>query len=129
MLSPFDISKNILQKQPKLSDEVIESDLNVWMTNLILSSDQNLCMIANELNKNGFTKKMVYDCLYYGIPKTSKFIPYNAKKEKAEKEVQYLMEYFQCSQQTAKQYSVLISEEEKAEIVEYFEKRGRSVKK
>lgn len=124
MLSPFDISKNILKKESKLSNEVIDSDVNSFMLNRIFSNDINMCLIANELNKNGYSKKMIYDCYYYGIPKTSKFIPYNSKKEKREEELQYMMEYFQCSQTTAKQYLALISEDEKKTIVEYFKNRG-----
>ena len=85
MLSPFDISNNILKKQPKLSDDVIESDLNVFMLNKIFSNSQSIATLSNELNKSGFNKKMIYDCYYYGVPKSSSYIKYNSKKEKADK--------------------------------------------
>jgi NADPH-dependent 7-cyano-7-deazaguanine reductase QueF len=47
-----------------------------------------------------------------------------AKKEKEEKTVTYIKEYYQCTQQIAKDYYTLLSPEELALIVEYFEKRG-----
>ena len=125
MLSPFDISKNILQKTPRLDDATISSDLEPWMINMIFSNDINMSLMANAMNREGISKKMLYDFYYYGIPKTKRFIPYNSKKEKLDKEIRYLMEYFGCSQDVAKDYVVLISDEEKAEIVSYFEDRGK----
>jgi hypothetical protein len=123
-VTPFDISKNILKKETKLSSEVIDKDGNPWMLNRIMSNDEKYCILATELNHVGYTNKMVYDFYYHGLVKTNKYIPYNSKKATVDTEIKYLMDYYKCSQATAKQYLVLISKEEKQMIVDFFEKRG-----
>ena len=123
-MTPFDISKNIMKKETKLSSDVIESEGSPWMLNRIFSNDKGYCVIANELNRDFLTNKMVYDCYYHGLPKTSKYIQYNSKKATIDKHIKYFMDYYMCNQHTAKQYLKLVSPEEKAHIIEFFEKRG-----
>lgn len=123
-ISPFDFMKNILSKEKRYSHEEVVNEFNLFMVNRIFSNDQQLILIANELNKKGITNQMGYDCYFYGIPKSKRFIQYNSKKEKTDKHIQYLMEYYQCNLTTAKQYMNLISDEEKLYIVDFFEKRG-----
>jgi hypothetical protein len=121
--SPFDIMKNILKKQPLMSDEDIKGCQ--WMLNKCFSCDPLYAYIADNLNVEGMTDRMVYECYYYGIPKTpSKYITYLAKKPAEEKENKYFMEYFGCSQETAKQYMKMISKDEKTYIIKFFEQRG-----
>jgi len=123
-MTPFDIVKNIQSKDRVLTDQEISDYFNSFMVNRIFSNDQSIVHLANELNKSGFTSKMVYDCYFYGLPKMKKYIPYNSKREKADKEIQYIMDFYKCNLTTAKQYASLISDEEKTMIVEYNEKRG-----
>lgn len=123
-MTPFDITKHILSKDKMLTDEEVESHFNLFMTNRIFSNDQQFIHLANEMNKKGYTKKMAFDCYFYGVPKTKRYIPYNSKKEKKDKQLEYMIQFYQCSLQTAKQYMELISDEDKQYIIDYFEKRG-----
>jgi hypothetical protein len=123
-MNPFDMSKNILKKETKLSREIVETDTSAFMLNKIFSNDMQFCLVANELNRTGFTNRMVYDCYYHGLPKSGKYIKYSSKKAQVDKEIKYLMEYYKCNQNIAKQYMKLISPEDKAMIVDFFEKRG-----
>lgn len=122
----FDYSNVILKKQKfDEPDEVFEKEFVPFIINRLFSCDQSLALVANEVNRNGFTKRMIFDLYFYGVPKCNKFISYNAKKAKAEKELQYIMEYYKCNMTTAKDYQVLLSEDDRDKIIEYFEKRGR----
>lgn len=123
-VSPFDAIKTIFNKN-KLQGEAITKDYSRWMLGKILSCDQQLAMLANELNNSFVDNQMHYDCCFYGIPKNpQKYIPYLAKKAAAEKEMKYIMDYYGVNQNIAKQYQLLISDAEKKTIAEFFENRG-----
>lgn len=123
-LSPFDITKLLFTKDRKLTDEELEKDYSQWMINKILSCDQRLAIIVNELNKS-LTNRMHYDFLYHVLPKSSnKYIPYLCKKPKEEKEINHISEYYSVNQSTAKLYHSLLSEEELKKINDFFDKRG-----
>lgn len=126
-VSPFEAVKTIFNKQ-RLTEEEI-SGCSKWMLNKIMSCDKQLGLIANELNNEFVTPKMVYDCYFYGLaPVPNKYIPYNAKKAAVEKEMRYIMEFYQVNQNVAKQYQKLISPEEKQTVIDFFEKRGTKKK-
>ena len=127
-LNPFDVVKNILRKETRYSDEVIQKEYPLYMINKILSNDSELMVIANLMNENCLTNKMHYDCLYYGIPKTNKFIKYHIKKEAPIEEIRYLVEFFQVNTDIAKSYFERISEEEKKMIIEFYKNRGEKKK-
>jgi hypothetical protein len=100
-----------------------------WMMNKYASCNQQIALIANELNNEFVTDKMNFDVYYYALPKNpKKYIPYNAKKAAVEKEMRYIMDFYKVNQNVAKQYQKLIGDDEKAKIVEYFEKRGAKKK-
>jgi hypothetical protein len=120
----FDIVTIILEKKAYPSDEDIQKHCNQYMCNQMLSCDVQLAEIAHEMGKLKITNKMYFDCLYNGIPKVKKYIKWNATKAKKEQHILYLMEWFRCSQTTAKSYVQLIEKSEMDTIVEYFEKRG-----
>jgi hypothetical protein len=127
-VSPFDVVKSIFKKE-KLQGEPITKDYSKWMVNKIFSCDQQLAILANELNNEFVSNQMSYDCYFFGIPKNpSKYIPYLAKKAAAEKEMKYFMEYFGVNQNVAKQYQLLIGDDEKKTIAEFFENRGAKKK-
>lgn len=122
-ISPFEAVKTIHTKE-RLPDEIIDG-ISKWMVNKIFSCDMQLCMLANVLNTEHVTERMLYDCYFYGTERQpKKYIPYNAKKTAVEKEMRYIMDFYQVNQNVAKQYQQLISDEEKAKIVDYYEKRG-----
>jgi hypothetical protein len=122
----FDIVSIILEKKPIPSNEVIQKHCNTFMISQMLSCDIQFTGIAHEMAKLKISNKMYFDCLYYGIPKCKKYIKWNATKAKKEQNIQYLMDYFGCSQLTAKAYEQLIDAKELNDIREFFENRGKA---
>jgi hypothetical protein len=119
--NPFDIVKNIMKKETRL--ELEDPDYPSYMVNKIFSNDEQLALFANCMNRSEITPRMNYHFYYYGIPKIGRYIAYN-KKTLADKEVRYLMQYYECNSNLAKTYMKLLSKEEIKEIVGYYEKRG-----
>jgi len=122
-LTPFDIVRNILRKETKLCDEVVDK-LPSYMITKIISNDEQLVFYANIINRSNISNKMVYNFYYFGIPKTFKNISYNSKKLVIDKEIRYLMEYYRCNKNTASDYYKLLPKEDIKEIIEYYENRG-----
>lgn len=120
----FDIANVIMEKKPIPSLEDIEKFTNQYMINIYFSLDPQFIAIAQEMNTLKITNKMYFDCLYYGIPKCKKYIKWNSEKEKKAETELYIMEYFGCSQSTAKDYLILLDEKELKYITDYFLKRG-----
>jgi hypothetical protein len=120
----FDIVKVILTKAPYPTDDEINKHTNQYMINMMFSCDEQLAGTAHQMSKARITDRMYFDCLYHGLPKTNKFIKWNAAKAKKEQDVQYLMEYFGCSQLLAKQSEQLIDKSEMDYIRDFFTKRG-----
>lgn len=123
-MKPFEFLNICFEKKKHPTDQDIDKYLNQYLLNMVLSCDKALTGLAAELSMVKITNKMYYDCLYYGLPKTKKYIKYNAKKAAKDEEIQWLMEYYNCSQQVAKEYHAIISDEEMKEIKTYFTKRG-----
>lgn len=118
------LKKKVIDEPP----EEFEKGFNTFMINRVLSCDQSLVLVANEANRPGFTKKMTRDLYFHGLPKINRFIKYSAKKQKADTEMKYLMDYFGVNMSTAKDMLELISHDELDHIVEYYEKRGAKKK-
>lgn len=120
----FDIVDILLKKKPIPSDEDIQKHCNQYMVVTYLSCEAQFAEIAHEMAKLKITNKMFFMCLYEGLPKCNKFIKWNASKTKKEQHIVHLMEYFGCSQITAKQYLQLISKEELEKINDIYENQG-----
>lgn len=120
----FDIFNIIVEKKKKPAPDIIDRHCNQWMLNMLMSSDKTMVSIANQMSQLKLSNAAYFDCLYYGIPKTKKFIKYNAKKEKKQQDVSYMMEYFKCNNQTAESYLSIIKEDELQKIRDFYEKRG-----
>lgn len=123
-MTPFDFLNILFEKKQIPSDEDIEKYCNQYVINMTLSCDKQFTEIAHEMSKLKLTNKMYFECLYYGLPKGKRFIKYNASKAKKEQDIQYLMQYYSCSQQTAKEYIQVISDKDMKNVREYFENRG-----
>lgn len=96
-----------------------------FMINRFLTSSTVRASIIGEINSGyKFTDRMHYDFLFNALPKTSEFMKYNMKKEKAETELEYLMKWFNIDMGRAKTYSTLISKEEFQDIISYYTDRG-----
>lgn len=123
-MKPFDFLNIFFEKKAIPSREEIDKDCNQYILNKTFSCDQNLVSLAHEMSKIKVTNKMYFDCMYYGLPRMKKFIKYNAGKAEKIQNIQYLMEYYGCSEQVAKEYSFLISDDEMKQIKDAYEKRG-----
>lgn len=123
----FDFLKRLVNKKslPETQEGEELDGFSPFMINRFMSCEMNFVQLSNAMNTNGLTKEMVFDFYDHTIPKNNTFIKYNAKKEKAEKHLKYVMDWYTCNIQTAKQYMRLISEDEMQEIIDFFEKRGR----
>jgi hypothetical protein len=120
----FDMANIIMEKKPIPSLEDIEKFCTPYMLNLYFSLDPQFIAIAQEMNTLKLTNKMYFDCLYYGIPKCKKYIKWDSKKQAKATHELYIMEYFGCSQSTAKDYLILLDEKELKYIVDFFINRG-----
>lgn len=119
-LTPFDYVKCINAKEYPSSFE----GYSQWMVNKVFSCHSEYYVLATEMSKQ-MSDREHFDFYYYLLPKNPKlYIPYLCKKEKTEKDIQYLMEYYQINQTTAKQYLKLISDEDMKTVRGYFENRG-----
>lgn len=120
----FDIANILLKKLPYPSDEDIQKHCNQWMLCSYFSCDEQLAPLAAELARYKMSNKEYFDVIYYGIPKTSKFIRYAAQKMKADITIKNLTRHYECSVEIAKQYMALISEQELEKINEMYEQKG-----
>lgn len=123
-MKPFDFLNVFFEKKTIPTPEEIHKDCNQYIINMTLSCDKLFAGIAHEMSKLKISNKMYFDCLYHGLPKGKRFIKYNASKAKKDQDISYLMDYYNCSQQVAKEYSHLIDESEMKQIREFYEKRG-----
>ena len=113
---------NSINKKNKLDDL---QGYSQWMVNRFLCSDQQYVPFIAEINSNyNLTDKMHYDFLFHVFPKSNKFFKYNMKKEAKEKELEYVMKFFNVDVQEAKTYIQLISEVDMEEIRRFYEDRG-----
>lgn len=123
-ISPFDVMKLIFSKEKYLTDDELKG-YSQWMINKILSQDSAFVFLADELNKP-MTNRMHYDTLYYGIPKSKKYIKWIiSKKTTQEKDVKYFQEFYLLDIDTAERFVMLASDAEKERIRKYFENRGK----
>jgi hypothetical protein len=123
-MKPFDFLNIFFEKKKHPTIDEINKDCNQYILNMTLSCEKGFTVLAHELTKIKISNKMYYDFLYEALPKGKRYIQYNAGKAKKDQDVSYLMTYFGTSQQTAKEYSDIISDSEMKEIRDYYEKRG-----
>lgn len=120
----FDIVNIIFQKKSIPSEEDINKHCNQYMINQLLSCDSQLVSLAFEMSKLKISNKEYFNCLYYGLPNTKKFIKYNASKVKEDEDIIYIMQHFNCTKEVAKDYIKLIDKNELKEIINFYTKRG-----
>ena len=120
----FDFLNIFFEKKEIPTQEEIDKHCNQYMLNQTLSCDMQLAELAHEMSKLKISNKEYFDCLYYGLPKGKRYIKYNASKTKQDENIQNIMTYYNCSQQTAKEYSHLIDDKEMKYINDLYEYRG-----
>ena len=128
MAELFDYIKRIVNK--KAIDEpqdVFEKKYSPYMINRFFTSDRKLLMLVKEMNQNGVTKQMHFDFLDTIIPKSNKFIKYNLKKLKVDKDIKYISDFYLVNTEVAKSYYKILkhNKEEMKKIRDFFEKRGK----
>ena len=120
--NPFDYIKSINSKN--YMEDI--SGFNAYITAKVYSVDKNYVFLANSIQLLGSNKlppRVIYDFYYYSIPKNKRFLRW-PKTEKDPKEIEYIMTWFGCNEQVAKDYHELIDKKELKEIINYNEKRG-----
>lgn len=122
----FEYSTSILKKTKiEETPEEFEKFYSPFVMNRLFSCDIQTALIANEMNMNfGYSKKMHFDFMTLAVQKSNKFIKYDAKKEKKDKNIEYIMNFYSVNSETAKQYVRLISDDEMKKIEDYYENRG-----
>lgn len=120
----FDILNVFFEKKEIPTPEEIQKYCNQFMLNQTLSCDQQLAEIAHEMSKIRISNKEYFDCLFYGLPKGKRYIPYNAKKAKKENDVQYIMKFYKVSADVAREYYDLMDEKEIKGLAELYENQG-----
>lgn len=120
-MKPFEYIINITEKTSYVEDL---KDYSVYVMNKYLSCDEKLVHLAHLLNQYQLTNKRHYDLLWYGVDKKKRYIKYNAAKEKLDKEILYLMKYYQVNSSVAKDYHELLSDEEKNQIYKIYKEIG-----
>lgn len=125
MANLFDFLNSINKKTVYYKTDEELKGYSQWMVARFLISEPLYAPVIAELNSSYIlSDRMHYDFLYHALPKMNKFLKYNMKKEESEKNLKYLMEYFNVGLQQAKKYATLISTEEFDSIIEHFEHRG-----
>lgn len=114
---------DVINKKTKYPENL--SGYSQWMINKMFSCSQNFYPLAAEMTKYQLSDELHFDAYFYGVPKNTQFIKYNAKKMKAEEQILQIAEFHQVSVEVAKEYVNLISETELKTINEYFKNRGR----
>ena len=126
MATLFQYIDALCQKKPIDEDEeTFNREYSQFMINKFFSCDRTLAPIANLMNDRDITNRMHFDAMWQIVPKGKRFIKYNAKKQKADKEIQHLMKWFGVNQNDAKAMYRLISPDEVKLIVQFYEKHGK----
>lgn len=124
MAQLFDYLKSLTSKNPRYCGEEL-INYNPWMVNRFLTDIPELLPVLEEINGGyNLTYQQHYDLLFEVIPKSKRFLKYNLKKENKEKDLTYVMEYYQVNYEVAKSYVELIAKDELKQIKDHFEKRG-----
>lgn len=111
-MSPFDIAKHLNTKTNLEKGEVL-AVYNAWIVDLVLSGHQQTVLFANEMNKYDLTKEQQYDFYFNGIPKGSRFAPWNKKESQCSPDdLEIVMSLFDINKKTAERYLSLLSDEQ-----------------
>ncbi len=127
MATLFDYIKRLTNKKPiDETQDAFDKDYSPYMINRFFACDRKLLMLAKEMNLGNVTKQMHFDFLDTVVPKSNKFIKYNMKKSKADKDIQYICDYYQVNIELAKSYYKILKRKdgEMKKIVDFYEKRG-----
>jgi len=84
MPSPFDYVNSAVKTKKSIidSEELFQKEYAPFIINRVLANDPSTCLFAEVLNDNSFLdKKLQYDLIFYGLPKTNKYLGYTKKQK------------------------------------------------
>lgn len=126
--SPFDYVNSINQSKENLmrdthNDELAERGYNPYITNKSLSYHQDTILISNLMNANShLDNKLQYEFLLNIVRPKKRFSKW--LKPEVEDKVDTISEYYGISKKTAKQYAMVLSDEEIDYLKQKLEKGG-----
>ena len=125
-MSPFDLSKTILQKTEHMDHEEVRKIYSPFMMNRIFSNSQQTVFFANEMNQCWqLPPEMQYDFYYYGLPRINRYFPWPKKDKNLEFKIDLVKRRYNYSTLRAKEVIPLIDELDLwDEIEEYLSQGG-----
>ena len=131
-MSPFDFINDInFGKKNLLKDDdkgILEKEYNSFIINRGLSYFSDTALYANEMNlRHELDKKMQNDYLLHSIRPKKRFSKW--AKSKKEERVDLIKQYFNYSNQKAREVLDIITDEEYNQIKQAFETGGTSKSK
>ncbi len=131
-MSPFDFINDInFGKKNLLKDDdkgILEKEYNSFIINRGLSYFSDTALYANEMNlRHELDKKMQNDYLLHSIRPKKRFSKW--AKSKKEERIDLIKQYFNYSNQKAREVLDIITDEEYNQIKQAFETGGTSKSK
>ena len=128
-MSPFDFINDInFGKKNLLKDDdkgILEKEYNSFIINRGLSYFSDTVLYANEMNlRHELDKRMQNDYLLHSIRPKKRFSKWS--KNKKEERVDLIKQYFNYSNQKAREVLDIITDEEYNQIKQVFETGGTS---
>ena len=118
--SPFDYTKSIDNKTEQLPID----DYNAYIVNRALSFGIDTILFANEMNiYNNLDKQMQYDFYYYGVSKKKRYSKWHKREDM--KEIDIIVEYYNCSFTKALEYAKILTVEQIIILKERLDKGGK----
>ena len=123
--SIFDLINNVNSNKELLEKEQVESIGNAYMINRAMSNNVDTIFFANEAS--GFKHVPLYPLyLFYqmSVPKKKRYGKWEKKGEK-EESIQYIKDFYQCSDRKALDYIEILTDDQIKEIKAKFDRGGR----
>lgn len=121
-MTPFDFIKNINEKTGDLYTGN-EKDYNEYVINVGLSFFPDTIFLVNEANKYNLTGKKHYDFLYNTIEKRKRYSEWFKKPTNVE-ELKYVAEYYDVSDEKAKEFLRVLKPSKIEEIKQKMKFKG-----
>lgn len=129
-MSPFDFVNNInYDKKDLFSDDAIEQQYNAYIINRALSFSPDVVIYANEMNRYPhIPKAMQYEFLKQVVRKKKRFDKW-VSAEKEDADITLIKEYYNYSNEKAKQALTLLTPNDLDTIRERLNKGGMATQK
>lgn len=111
--SPFDFANSICTKDPRFTDDVVDSDYSAWMVNRALSMFPDTVFFANEMNAAySLPKQMQYDFFFYGVEKRKRWSKWPKKDKSRDDKIAMIIRLYGYSRLKAEEVLPLIDMQE-----------------